>query len=113
MKQKKIYNNPTSFQVSCFSPLWFPKEDFTMSNKILCNTNNSSDFWNVALITVYNMYKPQSGFLTVILVNIERTVIKIQKNSNYLSNKTRLIQLVYAKYSLSYFVKFLSTVAVN
>lgn len=38
---KKILNNPTSFQASCFSLLWFPKEDFTVSNKILCNTNNS------------------------------------------------------------------------
>lgn len=75
-----------------------------MSNKIRYNINNSSDFWNVPLITVYNMHKPQSGFLTVILVNIERTVIKIQKNSNYLSNKTCLIQLINTKYSPTYFV---------
>lgn len=84
-----------------------------MSNKILYNTNNPSDFWNVSLITVYNMHKPQSGFLTVILVNIERTVLKIQKNPNYLSNKTCFIQLINTKYSPIYFVKLLPTVAVN
>lgn len=33
------------------------------------------------------MHKSQSGFLTVILVTMERTVIKIQKNSNYHLNK--------------------------
>lgn len=41
MEQKKSSAVPPLFKLSCFSLLWFPKQDFTVSKKNLHNTNNS------------------------------------------------------------------------